>query len=181
MRSVLNMIKCCATRAANHSEQYCGEALAALAGDEDIDMETAFTKLIEERFPKTSSERLILILDGIDEVEDDEAPKLLEYLDRIKTRDCNIQIIFTSGPEMEEKLAGLDAKLVTLNREKIAKDMRRFAWSRTKTLSRLRKLRAPLRKVILNKVSNKADCKYKMILYSSGYQTCCWWISSSFS
>lgn len=160
MRSVLNMLKCCATGAANHSERYCGEALSALAGDEDIDMDTAFTKLIQNCFSKNSGERLILVLDGIDEVEENEAPKLLEYLERIKTQDCRIQIILTSGPEMENKLTCLEAKRLSLDREKILRDMRRFAWSRTKNLSRLRKLRLQLRKLILNKVANKADCKY---------------------
>jgi hypothetical protein len=161
MRSVNNMLRCCAIRAAKKDEHYCTETLKALQRDDSNSVldedEDAWNHLIESRFTKKSDRRLILILDGVDQIRSEDLPTFLNLLGRVKGQDCAIQVIFTYDPDNELSLSSLDVKRIQLSRDNIAHDMRKFAWSRTKTLSRLRKLRRDFRKTIRKKVMQKAD------------------------
>lgn len=165
MRSVTNMIRCCSIRAAQKDADYCKETLKALF---DIgigeDGDVAWTQLIELRYTKTLERRLILILDSIDEIAENDFPELVKFLGRIRSLGSKVQVIFLCGPDKEKELSVLAAKCIDLDRNKIVRDMRRFAWSKTKTLSRLRKLRVTVRKTIIRKVMRKADCKLRYVL-----------------
>jgi DNA polymerase III delta prime subunit len=168
MRSVGNMLRCCSIRAAEKDARYCSEILAALRRESLVTDEDAWTHLIESRYTKDSRRRLIIVLDGIDEIDEEDFPKLINFLGRIRTQQCAIQAIFTCDPDKEQDLSVLEAKRIELTRNKIIRDMRMFAWSRIKTLSRLRKLRITLRKTIVRKIMRKADCKcYHVSNYSS--------------
>lgn len=174
MRSVLNMLQCCSILAAGKDARYCAEILAALRRDGVLEgTNAAWTHLIESRFSKESDRRLVLILDGIDETTDDQFFELVKLLGKIKSQGCKVQVIYTSGPEKKNELSVLEAKCIDLGRDKIIRDMRRFAWSKTRTLSRLRKLRTTLRKTIIKKVMLKADCKLPVLAKLSTFNYLC--------
>lgn len=161
MRSIGNMFRCCAIRAAKNDPRYCQETLTALRGDgRCFTDEEAWIHLIEARYAKGSNRRLILILNGIDETNEEDFPKLVEYLSKVKSQECTVQIIFTCGPEKRDDLSTLNAPCIELTRDKIRPDMRRFALSKVKTLSRLRKIRPAARRTITHEVMRKTDCRY---------------------
>nr|GFD51688.1 hypothetical protein [Tanacetum cinerariifolium] len=103
--------------------------------------EDAWEDLIGSRYTAKSERRMIIVLDGIDEVSEGDFPTLVELLGRAKRNECAVQIIFTCDKGREEILSGLEARTIQLTREKIIGDMSRVASSRTKSLSRLRQLR----------------------------------------
>ncbi|KAF2856640.1 hypothetical protein T440DRAFT_437517 [Plenodomus tracheiphilus IPT5] len=157
MRSVSNMLKCCSTRVAEKDERYCQETLMALQQASLFTAEDTWHQLIELRYKKESDRRLILILDGIDQVSDEDSPELMKFLGSIKSQGYRVQVIFTCSPDTKQDWSILGAKRIDLTRDKILRDMRRFAWSKTKTLARMRKLRVALRKIIIRRVMQKAD------------------------
>jgi len=161
MRSIVNMMLCCSIQAAEKNERYCAETLTQFRSYLDFEEpDAAWTQFIESKFSKGSDRQLILLLDGVDEATDEGFTKLVDIFSKIKSKECRIQVILTSDSDKKTELGALEASSIDLTREKIVPDMRRFAWSRTKTLSRLRKVRTTLRKTIIKKVVRKADCKY---------------------
>jgi hypothetical protein len=160
MQSIQNMLKWCSLKAAEKDARYCEETLMDLRRNGLIGgNDEAWQRLVESKYSKGSNRRLILILDGIDENEDEDFAKLVEIFGRIISQECQIHVIFTSYPDKEADLSTLGAKRIELVKGKIAHDMRRFIWFQTRTLSRLQKLRTGARKAIMRKVFNKADCK----------------------
>ena len=165
MRSVRNMLQCCSIRAAMKDPRYCNETQAALRREKPSlfsrleTVEDAWTHLIASRYTKASNRRLILVLDGIDQTTREDLLTLTKLLSKVKSQECPIQVIFTCDPDKKQHLSILEAKCIDLTRDKITRDMRRLAWSKTKTLSRLRKLKINVRKTIRKKVMQKADCK----------------------
>ncbi|KAH3966001.1 hypothetical protein HBH52_200240 [Parastagonospora nodorum] len=170
MRSVNNMLRYCAIRAAKKDAQYCTEVLSTLQRDDPYGLrleenEDAWKLLIETRFTKESDRRLILVLDGIDQIDEEDFPVFKELLTKIRSLQCTIQVIvsqlsplyFTCDPEKKQDLSSLKPQFIELSRDRMIHDMRKFTWSRTKTLSRLRKLRLEVRKTIRKKVMQKAD------------------------
>ncbi|CBX95105.1 hypothetical protein LEMA_P115200.1 [Plenodomus lingam JN3] len=161
MRSVRNMLKCCSIQVAQRDARYCKEMLIAVRQMGPVryleTIENEWHHLIESRYKKESDRRLILILDGIDQANEEDAPSLMNILGMIKSQRHRVQIIFTCGTDKKLDYSTLGAKCVDLTRHKISLDMRRFAWSKTRSLTRLRKLRVALRKIIVRKVTQKAD------------------------
>ena len=163
MRTVLNMVQCCAIQIAEKDPRYCAEILMHLRRKAITWTDDPWTQLITSRFSKESDRRLILILDGIDETTDEQFLQLVEFLSTIKAQPSTVQVIYTCDPGKIQELSGLEAKCIDLKCDKIIRDLHRFAWSRTKTLSRLRKLRTTLRRRIIKKVMQKADCKLPIL------------------
>ncbi|KAJ4316346.1 hypothetical protein N0V94_005484 [Neodidymelliopsis sp. IMI 364377] len=160
MRSIGNMLRCCAIRAAAEDTLYCRdiyEALRRRGGLDADEDEDAWEYLIESRYTAKSDRRMIIILDGIDQVTEGKFATLVELLGRIKRDEAAVQVIFTCDKEKEESLSILEAKTISLTREKIIGDLSRFASWKTKSLSRLRNLRKPIRKRIVQKMMQKAD------------------------
>ncbi|KAL5115644.1 hypothetical protein ACEQ8H_006443 [Pleosporales sp. CAS-2024a] len=158
MRSIINMLQYCAIEAAKKDDSYCTGLLKALAGYPDFDTnEDAYIRLVESMYTKDSGRRLILVLDGIDQLAEENFLDLIKLLSRIESQESTVQIIFTCDSEKTLALSNLAAPCIQLTHDKIFRDLYRFTWSRTKRLSRLRKLRKNFRKTIIRKVMQKAD------------------------
>lgn len=172
MRSLTYMLQCCSIRAAEKDAHYCAETVMTIyrIGEIETD-EDAWNHLVSSRYSKESGRRLILIIDGIDECTEESFQTLIKFMSNITTQGGAVQIIYTSDPDKMKDLSCLEAKCIDLNREKIIRDMRKIAWSKIKTLSKLRKLRKSLKKLIVRKVMRKADCK------STWIRMC--WLSAS--
>lgn len=161
MKSAANMFRWCAIKAAEKDTNYCGKALMELHQKNlSLEDDAVCEKLITTMYGKGSDRRLILILDGIDENEDDEFAKLLKYFDEVKRQELNIQIVITSDTDKDLELSSLEAKRIDLVKSKVVRDMQRLVWHRTRTQPRLQKLRVGLRKLIIRKVTKQADCEY---------------------
>lgn len=159
MHSIQDMLRCCASKVAKKDNSYCTGLLRKLKdGDFDTD-EDAYICLVESMYTKNSGRRLILVLDGIDQLSLEDLHSLVVIFGRMKSQSSCIQVIFTCDLEKMQHLSALEAQCIDLNHDKIARDLRKFTESKTKTLPRLRKLRKRFRKTITNKVMQKADCK----------------------
>jgi hypothetical protein len=171
MRSVSNMLKCCSIQIAKADTRYCTDTLGILQRDDEAleTVEDTWAHLFASRYTKDSDRRLILILDGIDQTTEEDFLSLIKLLGRIKSQESPIQVIFTCDPDKKQDSSLLEAKCIDLTRDKVLRDMRKFIWSRTKTLSRLRKLRIDVRKAIRKKVMQKADCKSQKSVETVGY------------
>lgn len=161
MKSVVNMIRWCAIKAAEKDATYCEKALIELRqNDGFLQDDMVWERLIRTKYGKDSDRRLILILDGIDENEEEEFAKLLKCFHEVKTLGLNVQIVFTSDTSKEPELSSLEPKRIDLVKSKVGRDMQRLVWYRTRTQPRLQKLRVGLRKMIIRKITKQADCEY---------------------
>lgn len=159
-KSVVNMIRWCATKVAEKDENYCGKVLVELRqGDHDLENDVAWEKLIATKYGKGSDRRLVLILDGLEATEDEEFEKLLRYFSEVKSRDLNVQIVITSDTSKVSALSPLEPRRIDLVKSKVGRDIRRLVWHRTRTQPRLQRLRVDLRKLIIRKVTKQADCE----------------------
>ncbi|KAI3391897.1 hypothetical protein diail_6637 [Diaporthe ilicicola] len=158
MKSVGNMIRWCAIKAAEKDANYCDKALMQLRqNDSSLEDDVIWEKLITTKYGKDSDRRLVLILDGIDENDEEEVAKLLKYFYEVERHDLNIQIVYTSDTSKESELSSLEPKRIELIKSKVGRDMQRLVWHRTRTQTRLQKLRVGLRKLIIRKVTKHAD------------------------
>lgn len=159
-KSVVNMILWCAIKVAEKDTKYCEKALMELRqGDDYLENDVAWEKLIATTYGKDSDQKLVLILDGLEETEDEEFEKLLKYFNEVKSRDLNVQIVITSDTSKVSALSSLEPKRIELVKSKVGRDIRRLVWHRTRTQPRLQRLRVDLRKLIIRKVANQADCE----------------------
>lgn len=160
MKSIVNMIQWCAIKAAEKDANYCEKVLVELRqSDYNLEDDTVWEKFIATKYDKNSDRRLVLILDGLGETEDQELQKLLRYFSEVKSRDLNVQIVITSDTNKLSTLASLEPKRIDLVKGKIGRDIRRLVWHRTRTQPRLQRLRPGLRRLIIHKVTKQADCE----------------------
>jgi hypothetical protein len=166
MCSVKNMLKLCAVQLAERDARYCESLLRDLrdeapkSTDVAEDIEREWRRMIKSKHTVESNRRLILVLDGIDEVDDGHLGKLLDIIGRTKDlRNHEIQFIVTCDPEHKDALVPVTAKIIDLNKDRVAGDMRQFAKSQVKTLTRLGKLRPGFRRLLVRKIMASADCK----------------------
>jgi hypothetical protein len=167
MRLISDMLRCCALQAAEKDASYCQEIDGALRRRGKFvfrETEATWVDLIESRYTAKSDRRMIIILDGIDAIENEQASSdfktLIDLLGRVNRNESAVQVIFTCDREKENHLSGLGVKAIHLSRERIIGDMSLFASSKIRCLSRLRRLRKPIRRNIVQRVVQKADCKY---------------------
>lgn len=174
MRLIVKMLQCCALQAAEKDAIHCRETDEALRRrGKLVFCETAATweDLIELRYTAKSDRRLIIILDGIDAIENEPVSSdfttLVQLLGRVKRNKYAVQVIFTCDREQENSLSGIGTRTIHLTRETIVDDMSLFVSSKIKSSLRLRKLRNPLRIRIVQKMMQKADCKYSHVMSMS--------------
>lgn len=171
-RQAADMLKSCAMQIATHDLKYREELLADLqalrrdGADGLDDVKKLWEMLYVSKFAKPSkyeTRRLLLVLDGIDEAEEEAAKSVKGFIKQVGEAQLNISILFTSGPstfdEDEDSLKLAKFTLDTSNAN-LKNDLRTIALVRMKQLSRLKNLRSGARKKIANKLRSKADSKY---------------------
>lgn len=164
LRSLSEIIKACALQVALKDTSYRDHVLSDLQRDSltTDDPLVVFNRLFIQRFPKDSDRRTVIILDGADEIHEDDVDPLKELIFMMTSSDANVQIIFTSDQSfLPESIKSKEnaLKRIDLDKERIRKDMWKIALARTKTLTRLRKLRPEIRKKIASRLRQKADSR----------------------
>lgn len=173
-RSAQIMLKWCCVRAAEKDARYCAETLRDVrsrGGDgedsETSDDEDVFDSTFDEdwdlffasKFSTDTRRRHIMVLDGIDEMPEEDFSKLLELFGKLRDGKCTVQVVATCDPSREDRLGKVLTSRVDLTKERIRRDMRDVALSQAKTLPRLQKLRANFGRAVARKVSTQADCE----------------------
>ncbi|KLU84503.1 hypothetical protein MAPG_03544 [Magnaporthiopsis poae ATCC 64411] len=152
------MLQWVGIKVAEQDSHYRDELLTALRrGGRPSDYNYYWIHIIRERFPKGSSRRLVVILDGFDLLSRDERVHLVNLLQSAKSNEMRVQFILTGDPKVETELGGLCDSGITLTKEKLARDFRKLADFRSKELPRLRGLRVRFRKLMVKKVAHMAD------------------------
>lgn len=187
------MLRSCALQVAAQDHGYREEALADVqlylrskdgAGVAKAlweDYEELWELLFRKRFSKKSGRRLVLVLDGLDELNLVQRSLVAELLEDIGViEDFNIRVLFTSDPSVySPDMKMTKAQVVDVTKERILPDMRTIIVARLRTMGRLRKLSQKTKKKIVLKLSKQADSKLSryctwllQILLTGGLQPC---------
>ena len=160
MTSLFYMIQWCAIKMAERDGEYCEALLRDLNGD-SLGSDTTssvryWNRLLVSKHKSDDNRRLILILDGVDEVDKDAFQELLAAHSTAK-ENCMIQLIMTTSTTISDVSAN-ESKRIDLTRERICPDLRSFSRALCRNIPRLRKL-GTFRKSLAIRVANNADCK----------------------
>ncbi|KAH8895712.1 hypothetical protein GQ53DRAFT_803939 [Thozetella sp. PMI_491] len=159
--SIHAMMRWCAVQIAEQDNGYRQDILTELqrgALNRRWDVKTLWTSLFLDRFKNDSKRRLILVLDGIDQVDEKDGRRQLhETIAQAAMSDFKIQIVFTSDPSYEMGIGDVKYHRLELCREKLAADMKKMAMGRIKQLPRLKGLSRGLHGKVTAQVSSKAD------------------------
>ncbi|KAM0418624.1 hypothetical protein ACHAPT_012427 [Fusarium lateritium] len=112
-------------------------------------------KLLAPAFRKNSKNRLYLMLDGIDELEDIDT--LVEFLEIVKEEELRISIVTTSRPDVLPKISEVVSVLnIQVEKEKQMDDLKELVWNRLDSLSALRNFGRYVKQRIADKVQEFA-------------------------
>ena len=152
------IVYCMAYQLAETDPKYC-EQLASELSKGDNDPPDPWRKLFAERFPSKGDDHAYLILDGIDEMKEDELTFMIKCFDQLIKDDLNIHVLLTGRPSVSEQIEPLSASIIEITRAKLATDIERVITQNIKKLPRLKNFRKPVRLYILSKVKGSADGK----------------------
>ena len=167
----LEMLRSCALQIAIQDSGYREEAVAEAQayerpkgeylGDPRLmsSGESMWELLFMARFTKKSGRRLLLVLDGLDEVEEGERNLIKRVLASVSVaEDMNIQVLFTSDPGVFDlNPEATKTKVFEMTKELMLPDIRAIIIGRIRGLSRLRKLPQRIKNKIVARISKKAD------------------------
>ncbi|KAF4304116.1 glyoxalase bleomycin resistance protein dioxygenase protein [Botryosphaeria dothidea] len=160
LRSAVNLLKSVVIQVAEADNKYREEVANEVKKNaekwRDDDGTVLWERLFASKFPHESTSRLFLVIDGLDEADVDDRKKLLELLGQIKKDELQIRVLFTSGPSTEG-VKSLTPATIPITIDRLKRDLRLIIRARIKSLSRLRKLRVPVKKRITFKLQQKAD------------------------
>ncbi|SPO01191.1 uncharacterized protein DNG_03938 [Cephalotrichum gorgonifer] len=165
------MLRSCALQVASRDNGYREEAVADVQAyekrprDKTISPELPSDEakmwelLFQNKFSKKSKRRLVLVLDGVDEVEEKDRKYIDMILGNISgSGDMNIQVLFTSDPDsFAPDIDTTKLHTLKITKELVLPDMRTVIVERLKNLSRLRKLPPPAKRKIIARLSKQAD------------------------
>ena len=116
-------------------------------------------KIIAAKFSSDSERRLIMIVDAIEAMPPKDRTMLVELLQDIKKRDLSISVIVTARQDMDDKLKSSGASTLPVTMNVMGRDLRLIIKARIGSFSKLRRLRAPAKKRLITKITQKADSK----------------------
>ncbi len=154
------MLRSCCMQVARQDIRYREEVLSDMQRSGNPSYEAVpkkmWKRLFLSRFDRQSDRRVVLLLDGVDEADESSIKAVLEIVEHHAESDANIQIVFSSDPQL---LSSSKAKMTKfgLSREMLVADMKIIATARMRQLSRLRKLRSRTKGKISRKICEKAD------------------------
>ncbi|KAF2683372.1 hypothetical protein K458DRAFT_389989 [Lentithecium fluviatile CBS 122367] len=152
---------CCAVQVAESNPHYAEHVAAKLREDavKPRDFPT-WTRFFTSVFTSTakSMDRLYLVFDGLDEIEDAEKELLVDFLKEVREEKAAISVLVTSRPEESPAIERLEPSIIDITRERISADLKALVKHRIGTLPRLKKFRPMSKKAVIRKVARHADC-----------------------
>lgn len=164
LRSITNFLKYVVVQVAIKDTKYREEIAVEiqknadeLAGDDGT---LIWEKFIASKFSPESDTRLFIVVDGVEEMDPEARKKLYGLLDQIKKDSLQISVLATSRHDPEESLKSTDVPGIAMTMDLIKKDVKLIIRARMKQLSKLRRLRAHVKKRVVSKLSQKADSEF---------------------
>ncbi|KAI0129137.1 hypothetical protein BJ170DRAFT_682921 [Xylariales sp. AK1849] len=158
-RSIGYILRACALQVALRDPKYRDHLLSDVQRQdrEDEPSVKEFYRLFISKYPKDSGRKVIIILDGVDELSEGDFDSAKEMISMVSKSEANIQLIFTSDQAHIAEHGDVQMARLDLVKDRIRKDMWKIALARTKSMSRLRKLRPEVRRKIATRLRRKAD------------------------
>ncbi|KAF4466083.1 hypothetical protein FALBO_7062, partial [Fusarium albosuccineum] len=169
-RFVSQMLRSCALQVAVRNNVYREETVADIQIYQKLhrgrlnnyrlsqDHQKLWELLFQTKFTKKSGRRLVLILDGVDET-DEEDRKCIEMIlrDISSSEHINIQVLFVSGPGSFTPVPEAKVRIFEMTKKLILPDIRSVIVARLRNLSRMRKLSQQAKRKIITRLSKQAD------------------------
>ena len=172
-RHVTQMLQSCVMQIAGRDTSYREQAVAEVqmwdklrergqvSGSLHMNNDKMWELFYRTKFSDKTGRRLFLVLDAVDEVVKEDYSFIETILEEVATsEDLKIQVIFTSesrGPKAVPKASG--AEVFELTKDLIMPDIQTIIMDRLKRVERLRKLTQGVKRMIVTKLSKKADSK----------------------
>ncbi|KAI9685512.1 MAG: hypothetical protein M1822_004370 [Bathelium mastoideum] len=156
LRSIKDFLKTIVIQIAEGDQKYRDEIVLELQKLKEIsddDGTLIWDKLIAGKYPADAEAKLIIVIDGIDELDSEGRTKLLSLLAQIKKHSLQISVLLTSRLVMED----LEAPSLPLTMDLLRKDVKLIIRDRIKSLLKLKRLEVRARKQIATKLLQKAD------------------------
>ena len=164
LRSIKNFAKSLVIQIAEADPKYREEIvpeLQKIRNDIEADDGTLiWEKLIVAKYPTDAEAKLILVVDGTDELESEDRTKLLGLLAQIKKASLQISVLITSRLAIED----WEAPRLALTMDLLKKDTKLIIRQRIKSLSKLKRLELRARKQIVTKLLQKADSRFYLLI-----------------
>ncbi|KAL9097569.1 MAG: hypothetical protein Q9165_000465 [Trypethelium subeluteriae] len=161
LQSIKNCLVCLVLQLAQKDSAYCEQIASQLTGGNKLygtpeDLTILWEELFRKKFGPQTEDSLFLILDGLDELPEQESGRLIQLLSSIVKDKLNIRVLLTSRPGV----AALDILRhaeIEMSRSDLKKDMSALASERCNTLARIRRFPKRIKQIIRAKVVEKAD------------------------
>lgn len=143
---------------AEHDPIYCEQIAAEIEKDSNRwEDDVLWARCFGTRFNSKTESHLYLILDGIDELKEDERETLLNLLPKVTAESLNIHVLLTCRSDIQPALEQFYPATVWVTKDKILDDMQRIIEARIKALPRLRKFTQHTKRRIVNKLKFGSD------------------------
>ncbi|OJD28871.1 glyoxalase bleomycin resistance protein dioxygenase protein [Diplodia corticola] len=160
LRSTVDLLKTVAAQLAETDHKYREEVAKEIKksaenlGDGEASL--LWDQLFASKFPHESPTRLFLVIDGFDEAGAADREKLLSLLAQVKKDNLQIRVMITSRPKTEG-VESLQPASLPIAIDHLRRDLRLIIKARIKSMSRLRRLRLPVKKRVIIKLLQNAD------------------------
>lgn len=165
---VISMIISCALQVAENDEHYRSSILAEaytgspfLSQEGAAGVESLWSRLFLKKFPRDSPRRIILVLDGVDQIEGkrEERDLMMRFMVQVVTSKCRIQMVTSSTNPFSLTGTSMQPLRFALIADKIKSDLRRVAQEKISSCSRLSQLSHSIKIKICGGIARKADSK----------------------
>ncbi|KAL8393203.1 hypothetical protein RB595_003124 [Gaeumannomyces hyphopodioides] len=162
LQSMRNMAYYCAVQVANQESAYADEVVRLIRHDQGH-------KVLRDGYwdglfvaPFRSQERkLVMVLDGIDQLSEGERKKLVEYIEKAKSGGAGspmlVRFILTGTLPLDPALGDLGLEHTDLSERTMEDNLRKFIQARVSKLPRLAAHRESVRKMVEDAVAAKTN------------------------
>lgn len=165
LSTFLNAIVTVINQVAEKNAALCEKINAEYQKDDVIinnfyDWKEVFEKLLAPCFIQKSKYRLQLLLDGVDELEEDESKFLRQFLEIVKEQRLNISVALTMRTSTLESVSGIIPVVhLEVTKEKQKEDMKSFIWSRVNNLSPLKTFSGYVKQSVADKAEKESPSR----------------------
>ncbi|KAF2500664.1 hypothetical protein BU16DRAFT_557121 [Lophium mytilinum] len=157
LQSIENCLASLALQIAEHDGKYRDQLRAELKRETD---ENTWQRFFANRYTAKSDGRIFLVLDGLDELSNQESEgssTLIKYLTQRDEGNLRIRILLSCRRTLSSAMETLNPEVLALTRENLSSDMTLLIKSRCNSLPRLKKFPKPVLREIMKKVKSQAD------------------------
>ncbi|KAF2232674.1 hypothetical protein EV356DRAFT_504942, partial [Viridothelium virens] len=161
LKSIKNCLISLVLQLAQKDNAYCEHIASQLTDGHKLygipeDIEVLWDELFRKRFGPQAEDSVFFILDGLDELPEQEFGKLMQLLSSIVKDKLKIRVLLTSRPGVAA-LDTLHPTEIEMSRSNLKRDMSALASERCNNLPGIRRFPKRIKQIIRAKVTERAD------------------------